>query len=138
MLVQILEYAPFFLKHFIPRPPWWGGDLQTLRSYLRRPSPDLTPHAAETVEFTTADGSGDTLLATLNRPAAAAHRPLVVLIHGLTGCAESTYMLATARHLLDRGHPVLRLNLRGAGASRPRCRFQYHAGRSEDLRAVIG
>ena len=29
---------------------------------------------------------------------------------------------------------MLRLNLRGAGPSRPLCRQQYHAGRSEDLR----
>ena len=36
-------------------------------------------------------------------------------------------MRASARHLLGRGHPVLRLNLRGAGPSRPRCRLQYHA-----------
>jgi hypothetical protein len=33
---------------------------------------------------------------------------------------------------------VLRLNLRGTGPSRPRCRLQYHAGRTEDLRAVVG
>ena len=45
-------------------------------------------------------------------------------------------MQASARHLLERGHPVLRLNLRGAGPSRPRCRLQYHAGRTEDLRGA--
>jgi len=32
---------------------------------------------------------------------------------------------------------VLRLNLRGAGPSRPRCRLQYHAGRTEDLRTSL-
>ncbi len=46
-------------------------------------------------------------------------------------------MLATARHLLDRGFAVLRLNLRGAGASAGQCAEQYHAGRSADLRTVI-
>jgi predicted alpha/beta-fold hydrolase len=62
---------------------------------------------------------------------------LVILVHGLTGCEDSGYMMATARHLLELGHPVMRLNLRGAGPSRPRRRRQYHAGRSEDLRAVL-
>jgi len=124
---------------FVARPPWWGGDLQTVRNYLRKPAIPLEPYPAERLEFPLDDGSGDALVATLNRPRAAdGARPLVVLVHGLTGCETSTYMRASARHLLERGHPVLRLNLRGAGPSRPRCRLQYHAGRTEDLRAVVG
>jgi predicted alpha/beta-fold hydrolase len=127
---------------FIPRPPWWGGDLQTVRNYLRRARPALDVHPTERLEFPMNDGSGDVLIATLNRPPAAPaddrRRPLAVLVHGLTGCEESSYMLNSARHLLALGHPVLRLNLRGAGPSRPRCKQQYHAGRSADLRAVLG
>ena len=124
---------------FLARPPWWGGDLQTIRNYLRKPAIALDPYPAERLEFPMLDGSDDVLVATLNRPRSAdGSRPLVVLIHGLTGCEASTYMQASARHLLERGHVVLRLNLRGAGPSRPRCRLQYHAGRTEDLRAVVG
>ena len=82
------------------------------------------------------DGSDDVLMATLNRPRSdKASCFAVVLIHGLTGCEASTYMQASARHLLERGHPVLRLNLRGAGPSRLRCRLQYHAGRTRIPRA---
>jgi hypothetical protein len=125
---------------FLARPPWWGRDLQTVRNYLRRPVVALDSYPAERLEFPMPDGTGDTLVATLNRPSEPVEtaRPLVMLIHGLTGCEDSTYMRASARHLLDRGHPVLRLNLRGVGPSRERCRSQYHAGRTEDLRAVIG
>ncbi|NNG03647.1 MAG: alpha/beta fold hydrolase [Inquilinus sp.] len=83
------------------------------------------------------DGTGDRLAAAFHRPTAPSGKPLAILIHGLTGCEDSTYMLASARHLLTLGHPVLRLNLRGAGPSRPLCREQYHAGRSEDLRAAL-
>jgi hypothetical protein len=39
--------------------------------------------------------------------------------------------------LLDRGYPVVRLNLRGAGPSRPLCKGLYHAGRSEDFAAAL-
>jgi len=124
---------------FLARPPWWGGDLQTIRNYLRKPAIALDPYPAEPLEFPMLDGSDDVLVATLNRPLSTdGPRPLVVLIHGLTGCETSTYMQASARYLLERGHPVLRLNLRGAGPSRPRCRLQYHAGRTEDLRTVVG
>jgi predicted alpha/beta-fold hydrolase len=83
-----------------------------------------------------ADGSGDRLAALLQRP----HRdgrPLVVVVHGLAGTEESAYMQASAAALLACGHPVLRLNLRGAGASRPLCRLQYHAGRTGDLRDAL-
>lgn len=104
---------------FRPRFPWWGGDLQTMANRLRRAVVDLAPHAGERLRFPLADGTGDTLLATLHRPEMAkAGAPLVLLIHGLTGSEDSHYILSQARLLLDRGHRVLRLNLRGAGPSR--------------------
>jgi uncharacterized protein len=117
---------------FLARAPWWGGDLQTLCNHLpgrRAPLGD-----AERVYLPMRDGSSDRLVGALHRPAAPGPlRPLVVLIHGLTGTEQSHYMVNTASHLLRLGFTVLRLNLRGAGASRPSCRFQYYAGRSEDF-----
>ncbi len=129
--------APVF-PPFAARAPWWGGDLQTLRNFLIRRGGSLERYPAERLRLPPGDGSGDVLLAVLNRPlAAAAPRPLVLLLHGLTGCEESFYVRNTAAHLLALGYAVLRLNLRGAGPSRPYCRFQYHAGRSEDLAAAL-
>src|SRR5260370_12141999 len=85
--------------------------------------------------------SGDGLGGSLHRPPPASGpapaRRLVVLIHGLSGCEQSHYMVKTAAHLLALGFTVLRLNLRGAGASRPHCRFQYYAGRSGDFADVL-
>lgn len=132
--------ATLRLPSFWPRPPWLGGDLQTLRNHLRRVEPSLDPWPGRRIEFPARDGSGDVLLASLHRPIAGAEgrcRPLVVLIHGLAGCEDSVYLRASARHLLEQSFPVLRLNLRGAGPSRPLCRQQYHAGRSADLEAVL-
>ena len=121
----------------MPRAPWLGPNLQTLRNYLRRPAIDLPASGFERIELAMPDGSGDRLLGDFNRPANDVGKPLVVLIHGLTGCSTGTYMLVSARHLLRLGYPVLRLNLRGAGPTRGLCRQQYHAGRSEDLRAAL-
>lgn len=118
---------------FTARAPWLGPDLQTLRNMLRPPRLAL---AGERVELPLADGSGDRLAAMLHRPDER-RAPLAVLIHGLSGGEDSPYMLVSAAALLERGHPVLRLNLRGAGASRPLCRFQYHAGRTADLRDAL-
>jgi predicted alpha/beta-fold hydrolase len=61
----------------------------------------------------------------------------VILIHGLTGCENSSHVLNAARHLLDRGYRVLRLNLRGCGKSRPYCREHYHVGRTADFRRML-
>ncbi|MEA2779168.1 MAG: uncharacterized protein QOK29_712 [Rhodospirillaceae bacterium] len=123
---------------FRSRAPWWGRDLQTVRNYIRRTHTPLNGYPGERLEFPMADGSGDVLLGMLHRPAEADPRPLVTLIHGLAGNEDSAYLRASARYFLELGYPVLRLNLRGAGPSSGRCRFRYHAGRSEDLRNVLG
>jgi hypothetical protein len=125
------------LPAFAARPPWLGADLQTLRNTLRPPRAGLERYAAERLELPLADGSGDRLAAILQRPDVARPAPLAVLVHGLSGAEDSAYMQVSAASLLERGHPVLRLNLRGAGASRPLCRFQYHAGRTADLGAAL-
>jgi predicted alpha/beta-fold hydrolase len=120
---------------FRPRAPWWGGDLQTLHNFFKPGPPRLDAAAEERLYLPVADGTGDRLAAALAHPAGgpAARLPLVVLIHGLGGSEASFYMIRSAAHLLRQGYPVLRLNLRGAGPSRPYCRFQYHAGRTGDL-----
>jgi len=136
MVAADLSFSPFR-----PRPPWFGGDLQTLRSTIRESFGFRTPRLAgpsERLRFKMDDGSDDVLLGALDRPLEPRPgRPLAVLIHGLTGNEDGGYMHATAAALLAAGHAVLRLNLRGAGPSRPLCRGHYHAGRSEDLRAVL-
>lgn len=121
---------------FRPRFPWLGGDLQTLRNFLLRPHHELDPWPAQRLELPMRDGSGDRLVGSLHR-AGRETMPLVVLIHGLTGCEDSLYVRGTAAFWLARGHSVLRLNLRGAGPSRPFCREHYHAGRSADLRDAL-
>jgi hypothetical protein len=126
------------LPPFRPRFPWWGGDLQTIANRLRGVSTSLAPHTTERLTFPLPDGTGDTLLASLDRPARPhAGAPLAILIHGLTGAEDSLYIFTLARLLLDRGRRVLRLNLRGAGPSRPLCGEHYYAGRSQDLRALL-
>lgn len=128
---------PFDMPPFRPRFPWIGGDLQTLANRIAPPSPATGAAASVRVELPMDDGSGDTLLATLDRPAVDSGGPLAILAHGLTGSESSAYMIQTSRHLLARGHPVLRLNLRAAGPSRATCGQIYYAGRSQDFRAVL-
>lgn len=64
--------------------------------------------------------------------------PAAVLIHGLAGCARASYMVRFARRLVQRGIRVVRMNLRGAGAGFGLARGIYHAGRTQDVREVVG
>jgi len=128
--------TPLDAASFRPRFPWLGGDLQTLPNFLLRPSHALEKWPAQRLELAMRDGSGDRLAACLQRPGEG-RCPAVVLVHGLTGCEDSIYVRASAAFWLARGHTVVRLNLRGAGPSRPLCGDQYHAGRSGDLRDAL-
>jgi len=125
------------LPAFRPRWPWIGGDLQTMRNWLVKPKPPLDAWPLENLTFDMADGTGDVLHGLLQRPAEDQSRPLVLLVHGLTGSSDSSYMRATTSHLLRAGYPVLRLNLRGAGPGRGQTRQFYHAGRSADLERIL-
>ncbi|NQW08284.1 MAG: alpha/beta fold hydrolase [Alphaproteobacteria bacterium] len=132
-MVAEVAFAPFQ-----PRWPWIGADSQTIRDAIMRPAVALPTISTERLDVPMSDGTGDTLVGFLDRPRQTrSGRPLAILIHGLTGCSDSIYTRRTTARLLMAGYPVLRLNLRGAGPSRDLCRFQYHSGRSEDLRAVL-
>jgi predicted alpha/beta-fold hydrolase len=125
------------LPPFRPLRLWRGGDLQTLRNWLRPPKDVLDRWPGEGHIFTCRDGSGDRLIAKLHRPAHPVKRPLILLIHGLSGSEDSYYVRVSAGHLLEAGYPVMRLNLRGAGPGRDFAKGTYHAGRSEDIASVV-
>jgi predicted alpha/beta-fold hydrolase len=138
-LKAIMEKLP----PFRPRLPWLGGDLQTMRNFLVKPKPPIDAWPAEPIAFDMADGTGDRLHGLLHRPnegrvTGNRQRPLALLIHGIGGTRESAYIRITAVHLLRAGYPVLRLNLRGAGERPGTTKQFYHAGRTEDLKQVIG
>jgi len=126
--------ARIALPGFRERLPWLGGDLQTARNALARDHIDLDPWPGQRLMF--AASNGDRLNGVLHR-AGETEAPLVVLIHGLTGCEDSAHVRASAARLLESGFDVFRFNLRGAGPSRPDCRAMYHAGRSDDLRLAL-
>ncbi len=119
------------LPPFRPSRLWRPADLQTMRNYLRRPHHDLAPWRCQRIWLDVA--GGDRLAAALHARERIGHAPLVVLIHGLTGCADSHYLRASAHAWLSDGFPVCRLNLRGSPPSRPACQGHYHAGRSADI-----
>jgi hypothetical protein len=110
---------------FRPRFPWLGGDLQTLRDTITRDDADPGPWRRVWLDLP----DGDALAGALSE----GNGPLVVLVHGLTGCEASRYALRARAFWARRGRAVLALNLRGSGPSLPRSRRGYHAGAGADI-----
>lgn len=117
--------------------PWIGGDLQTIKNNLVWQAPRFSPDQQSRLTLPMSDGTGDTLLGLLDQPKQKTSLPLLILIHGLTGSETSRNIMVSAAHFVSLGFPVLRLNLRGAGPSEGLCREHYHAGRSQDIKAML-
>ncbi|HWE37240.1 MAG TPA: alpha/beta fold hydrolase [Isosphaeraceae bacterium] len=119
---------------FEPHPLFRGGHLQTIAGrYLpgRRGRLFARPFEVEVDE-------GDRLLVLETIPEGWDEGdPLAVLVHGLGGCARSPYVVRVAARLARRGIGVVRMNLRGAGAGFGLARRTYHAGKTEDVAAVV-
>ena len=63
--------------------------------------------------------------------------PTVLIVHGLEGSSESTYVLGTAEKAHRAGFNTLRFNIRTCGGTQHLAPTLYHSGLSGDLRAVI-
>ena len=129
-LLQRLDLAPL-----IQRPPWIGGDLQTLRDTLRPVR--LPPAAGQPVPLLLP--GGEQLLGVLDAPTDGRQgEALVLLLHGLGGSSEREGLRRMGLALQDAGLAVLRLNLRGAGAGRTLAAGTYAAECNADLLPVLG
>jgi uncharacterized protein len=83
-------------------------------------------------------GDGDRLYVMESIPPAwSAGDPAAVLVHGLAGSATAPYLVRLTNRLHAMGVRVVRVNLRGAGEGFGMARGIYHAGRSDDVRAVV-
>lgn len=122
------------LNRFSPYPTIRSGWAQTILGFYL---PSLKAQKPTAVHTITLD-DGDQLLVMENRPKN--WKPgdrIVLLVHGLTGCFQSTYMQRMARRLSRRGAMVLRLNLRSAGPGLGLAKKTYHAGSSDDTRQTL-
>ena len=118
---------------FEERAPWIGPDLQTLRNFLL-PQPRIE---TTSISIKLPMSDGDILVASLNMSADPPKRPLIILVHGLTGSENSVNIISAANYLVQKSWRVLRLNLRGTIPTRPLAKGHYHAGKTEDLREAL-
>lgn len=77
-------------------------------------------------------GHGIKLSAYINSQKAR-HSPLVILLHGWLGCADSLYMLNLGDHLFNHGYHVVRLNFRDHGNSEHLNEKIFHSCRIQEV-----
>jgi uncharacterized protein len=110
------------------KPAWWLSNrhLQTIYPALFRKEPDPPEYRRERIttpddDFIDIDfcGSGE--------------RPLVILLHGLTGSSQSGYIKGMQSALFKQGLRSAAINFRGcSGQSNDRAR-SYHSGETQDI-----
>lgn len=133
-------------------PAWWlpDGHSQTLWRKFR-PELVLTQHRqrvelpdGDFIELdwakqVAADGSRENTNSLDNAVvhSAAEGEHLIILIHGLCGCAQSSYIVSLQKELLKSGINSVAMNLRGSGNVVNRLARAYHSGASDDLLHVV-
>ncbi|MEL0303998.1 MAG: alpha/beta fold hydrolase [Rhodobiaceae bacterium] len=108
--------------------PWIGGDLQTMRHFLRHDAPPPPPSREVLIDL----DDGDRLLAAFH-PATAPSKGCVIAVHGLNGCMDAQHIWWLVPQVLAAGYSLLRVNMRGAGPGRDLARGTYNAGAGADL-----
>jgi hypothetical protein len=122
------------LISFEPHPLLRNGHLQTIVGrYLPAPK-----HVPKTKVHLVALPDGDRIALCENKPnRKSTFSKAIVLMHGLAGDSTSSYMVRLATLLHGRGWHVFRMNHRGSGEGRRLARHLYHAGKSDDVSAVL-
>jgi hypothetical protein len=81
---------------------------------------------------------GDTIVLHEDAPASANDTtPSVLLIHGLSGSFQSSYMTRMAEKLTERGYRSFRADMRGCGAGEGLAKTPAHCGLSTDVASAV-
>jgi uncharacterized protein len=120
------------LPTFVPRRGLRGGHWQTLASFFLRRSFALPPAESRYVEVE----PGIQVLVHCHWQSDRQNRLTLIIVHGLEGSSDSTYMLGIAAKGLALGMNVVRMNQRNCGGTEGLAPTLYHSGRSQDVAAV--
>ena len=126
------DFAPE-LNPFVPRPWLSNGHAQTIASYFMRRK-DRLP-AAERRFFQVAEDTK--LVCDCHWQPDKTAATTAIIVHGLEGSSESSYMLGTTAKALAAGMNVVRMNMRNCGGTEKLTPTLYHSGFTHDLAAVV-
>jgi predicted alpha/beta-fold hydrolase len=120
---------------FVPHRALKSGHAQTIVAALipRR----FKMFSARTERRLFEPGPGIKVLALCSWQRGRLSKPTLVVVHGMEGSADSSYMLGTAEKAFSKGFNVLRINIRNCGGTEGMSPTLYHAGMTEDLRHIV-
>jgi predicted alpha/beta-fold hydrolase len=118
------------------RPAWWlrNAHAQTMFSALFRTPPALD---RERERLPLPDDDWLWLDWLLPEHWDAPGKPLVIVVHGLSGSSDSHYVLGLQAQLRECGWGSVALNCRGASGGPNQLARAYHAGSSDDIRSLV-
>ncbi|OYT71923.1 MAG: alpha/beta hydrolase [Chloracidobacterium sp. CP2_5A] len=124
-------------RPFVPDPRLTNPHLQTiLGSVLPRRSP-LADQTGRPRAFQTRPDTTVTAVCHWQSGRGPADCPTLLLLHGMEGSVESSYMRGMAEKGLRAGFHVIRLNTRTCGGTEHLSPHLYNAGLTEDVHAVL-
>jgi predicted alpha/beta-fold hydrolase len=121
-------------KPFRPHPLLPGGHAQTLAGWAWPRRFRAYPDEARLFEVE----PGVRLLARCRWHEDRTAWATLILVHGLGGSCDASYILGAARLAYRAGANVVRLNQRNCGGTEHLTPTLYHSGMSDDLAAVVG
>ena len=122
---------PLIKSNYNPNFPFKNGHFSTIYSAKLRPSPKLIQQR-ERLQLPDADFM-DIDWSFAENPS----RKVTILLHGLEGNAQRTYMKGQAKVLNQNGWDVAAVNFRGCSGEANLSYQSYNAGKTDDLEAVI-
>ena len=127
-----MTVSSFTPTEFVPRPPFWGGHLQTLGGFfLQRPI--LLP-ASESRMVEVAPGVQ--VLCHCHWQPERRRALTIIVVHGLEGSSDSGYSVGLAQKALALGMNVVRMNQRNCGGTDAIAPTLYNSSLSGDVAAV--
>ena len=122
---------PLIKSHYSPKLPFKNAHFSTIYSAKLRPSPKLI-QTRERLQLP--DGDFLDIDWSFSKTES---KKVVILLHGLEGNAQRTYIMAQAKVLIDNGWDVAAVNFRGCSGEANLSYQSYNAGKTDDLEAVI-
>ena len=115
-------------------PAWWLPEGHTQTLWRKFAGSKTVNHRRQRIEladgdFIDLDWSADTSQADSDH--------IVLIVHGLCGCSESSYVLELQTHLNNMQIANVAMNLRGCSGEVNRKARTYHSGVSDDLLEVV-
>jgi predicted alpha/beta-fold hydrolase len=116
------------------KPAWWLSNphAQTLYASIRHPIKASIDHI-EKLELP----DGDFVDLIWSTGHLAADTPVVVILHGLGGCVDSSYVARFMQAFNQKGWRAVLMHFRGAGKEMNRLPRAYHSGDTADLNFVV-